>query len=95
MAKDKKGAQVATDLASRTMDFLAQCFPLPPDITEDALKGASIVVSAKPERGRRRAGLAFTREKTAIALADLTQQQIEALAGDPELDVSLRVTKPD
>jgi hypothetical protein len=92
LAKDKTRPPGA---APWSPTFLAPLFPLPDDIAETALKDASIVVSARPERGRRRAGFAFTREKTAIALADLEQDQIAALAGDPELDVSLRLPKPD
>jgi Mu-like prophage FluMu N-terminal domain len=78
-----------------SVDFLAPFFPLPPGISEAVLKNASLVVSAKPARGRRRAGFAFTRDKTTIAIASLDRQQIAALAGDAELDVSLRVQKPD
>lgn len=68
---------------------------LPEGIPSEQLKGASIVVASKSERGRRRAGLAFTREETVIAVADLTEEQIDALRGDPELIVNTRFTAPD
>jgi len=93
LAKDK--TTVLTGATPWSVDFLAPFFPLPPGITEAALKGASLVVSAKPARGRRRAGFAFTRDKTTIPLASLDREKIAALAGDAELDVSLRVQKPD
>lgn len=75
--------------------FLTLAFPLPADIPPEALKAASIVVTSKAERGRRRAGFAFTRDETSIPFADLSEQQIEALTGDAELVVSLRVQKPN
>lgn len=70
-------------------------FPLPTGASRDDLKNASIVVMAKPPQGRRRAGRAFTREETLIPYADLDDEQIAALTGDPELIVTLRLPKPD
>jgi hypothetical protein len=75
-------------------EFVSIAFPLPAGIPPLALEGSSIVVKAKPARGRWRAGRQFTREETVIPFGDLTEQQIAALAGDVELIVSLRVPKP-
>ncbi|MFH0299816.1 HI1506-related protein [Bradyrhizobium sp. 31Argb] len=74
-------------------EFVSLSFPLPAGIPDEALNGASIVVKAKLERGRRRAGRGFTREQTVIPYPDLHADQIDALAGDPELSVSLRLPK--
>lgn len=66
-------------------------FPLPANIPDVVLDASIVIVKAKPARGRWRAGRPFTREETAIPFRDLNQAQIEALTGDPELVVSLRV----
>jgi hypothetical protein len=54
------------------------------------LKAASIVVCTRPgrEQARYRIGRAFTREETIIALADLTEKQLEALRADRDLVVT-------
>lgn len=46
-----------------------------------------VIVKSKSERGRRRAGYAFTREETRIPLADLSDDQMVALVADAELIV--------
>lgn len=80
---------------SAPTENVALSFPLPAGIPEQVLKSASIVVKSKAAHGRRRAGRAFTPEETAIPYADVSAEQIEALTGDPELIVSLRLAKPD
>lgn len=50
---------------------------------------ALLVVRAKSERGRRRAGFAFVREPTVILLSDLSAAQCAAIKADPELIVEL------
>jgi len=49
----------------------------------------AIWVKSKSERGRRRAGFAFTREPTQIAIDTLKTEQLEALISDPELIVKI------
>ncbi|ACF01857.1 hypothetical protein Rpal_3355 [Rhodopseudomonas palustris TIE-1] len=46
-----------------------------------------VIVKSKSDRGRRRAGFAFTREETRIPLADLSDDQLVALVADTELIV--------
>lgn len=53
-----------------------------------ALKGPSIVVKAKSAEGHWRAGRKFTIETTRIPLADLSEDHLAALRGDPELVVT-------
>lgn len=66
--------------------------PLPPGIPPEALANASLVVRAKPERGRWRAGRFFTRGVEAvIPLSELTDDQVTAIKGDRELVVITRV----
>ncbi|MDE4175797.1 hypothetical protein PXK01_16665 [Phaeobacter sp. PT47_59] len=48
-----------------------------------------VVVVQGPERGRWRIGQKFTREKTRIKRADLTDAELAALEDDPELIVSI------
>lgn len=55
-------------------------------------KDVTLVVKAKSERGRRRAGRAFTREATPVPLIDLSDGDVAAIEGDPELVVTARVT---
>ncbi|MGL5166640.1 MAG: HI1506-related protein [Afipia sp.] len=73
---------------------LTLSFPLPAELPEQALKSASIIVTSKSPSGRRRAGLAFTREETVIPYVEVSAEQIAALTGDPELIVCLRVVQP-
>lgn len=49
---------------------------------------ATVVVKG-PAKGRWRIGRHFTAEPTSIAEADLTPEQKDALANDPELTVTL------
>lgn len=46
-----------------------------------------IIVKSKSVLGRRRAGFAFTREEARLRLADLSDDQINAIYDDPELVV--------
>ncbi len=75
-------------------EFVTLSFPWPPEIPNDVLKTASIVVKAKPERGRWRGGRHFTREETVLPLADLGFQEVNALTADADLIVTIRVPKP-
>ena len=86
-------AAAASALA--TPEFVTLRFPWPADAPADVLKQASIVVRAKSERGRRRAGFVFTRGETVIPYSDLDAAQLALLTGDAGLIVSLRVPKPD
>lgn len=88
-----RGAAVAID--HETPKSVTLSFPLPDGATRDALKAASIVVKAKPQQGRWRAGRFFTRDETLIPYVDLDDDKIAALTGDPELIVSLRIAEPD
>ena len=76
-------------------NLLTFAFPLPAGIPPQALQGAFVIVKAKSARGRWRAGRQFSPEETSIPFADLSGLQIEALTGDAELIVSLRVSRPD
>ena len=49
----------------------------------------NIIVRAKSQKGRYRAGMHFTRDATVLAVADLTREQLQALRDDPELTVTL------
>ena len=69
-------------------------YPPPAEMPAALLKDAKLVVKAKPERGRRRAGYAFTRAETEIPFDALDKEQLDALAGDTELVVALRLVKP-
>ena len=51
-------------------------------------KPVDMVIIKGPERGRWRIGRKFTREATEIPREDLSDGQLEALEGDPELIVS-------
>jgi hypothetical protein len=79
---------------SRDGELLTIGFPLPDNIPTHVLESASVVVKAKSPLGRWRTGRKFTPDETPIPFADLSQSEIDALTGDPELIVSLRVTKP-
>lgn len=76
-------------------EFVTLAFPPKGALLPQSLAAVSVVVKARAERGRRRAGFAFSREETVIPYADLSEQQIAALIADPDLIVSLRVPKPD
>ncbi|MDQ2084648.1 hypothetical protein RA307_31090 [Xanthobacteraceae bacterium Astr-EGSB] len=67
--------------------------PLPADIPPGVLAGATYIVKAKPERGLRRAGRAFTREETQIPYADLTADERVAIEGEPGLVVTIRLSR--
>lgn len=88
------GARNATGSAAPGGETMITGYPPPPGIPAERLAAATLVVKAKPERGRRRAGHSFTREETEIPLADLTEDQRAAIAGDRELVVALRLAKP-
>ncbi|ATG73677.1 hypothetical protein AN401_07240 [Zobellella denitrificans] len=47
---------------------------------------ARIQVRARREGGRRRGGLRFTREWQTLVLAELTLEQVEDIAADPQLE---------
>lgn len=78
-------------IAGKTMDV---AWPPPAGMPDRMLEGASLAVKAKAERGRWRAGRHFTRSETEIPLADLDDAARDALAGDAELVVMLRVAEP-
>ncbi|MDQ2084518.1 hypothetical protein RA307_30420 [Xanthobacteraceae bacterium Astr-EGSB] len=67
--------------------------PLPADIPAALLEGAVYIVKAKPERGLRRAGRAFTREETRIPYGDLSAGQRAAIEGEPDLVVTIQVSR--
>ncbi|MBI1201487.1 MAG: hypothetical protein GC182_03140 [Rhodopseudomonas sp.] len=79
-------------VGGNTMDI---AWPPPAGMPAAALEGALFAVKAKPERGRWRAGRKFSREETTISLAELDDDQRAAIAGDPELVVSLRLVEPE
>lgn len=54
----------------------------------NGIRAKTYVVSAKVE-GFRRAGRAWSKVETPVLAADLTDEQIEALLGEPMLDVVL------
>jgi len=90
-----QGQTVVTQSAPpHSGEFITLSFPLPADLPGEAFKNVSIVVKAKPAQGRWRAGRKFTREESVIPHVDLSAQQIEALTGDSELIVSVRVPRP-
>lgn len=98
-AEQSEQAGRAADLAPQPPSgggpVVTLAFPMPSDVPRDALSHATIVVTSKALTGRRRAGRAFTREETLIPYAELNEEQIAALTGDPELVVSVRLIKPD
>ncbi|WP_295937029.1 hypothetical protein [uncultured Xanthomonas sp.] len=47
-----------------------------------------ITIKAKSEQGRWRAGMHFTRAGVTLAVSDLSEGQIAAIAADPELHVA-------
>lgn len=49
-----------------------------------------IVIVTGPKRGRWRAGRRFTREPSSIPLAELDQDELAAIEGDPRLSVEYR-----
>jgi hypothetical protein len=65
--------------------------PVPADVPSLLLAGATYIVKAKPERGLRRAGRAFTREETLIPYADLSAGHRAAIEGEPDLVVTIRL----
>jgi hypothetical protein len=83
----------ASALPEAETETLDVAFPPPADVPEAILQLASLVVRAKAERGRRRAGHAFTREETVIPMVDLSAEQVAAIGGDQELVVLLRVPR--
>lgn len=73
--------------------FLTIVFPLPADAPPPeqlAGMGAAVIVRAKPERGRWRAGRFFTREETIVPLGEIADQ-LDVLTADPELVVAVRL----
>ena len=48
---------------------------------------AAIAVRSASDRGRWRAGLQFGPEPRVLLLSDLTESQVEALRGDPQLAI--------
>jgi hypothetical protein len=88
------GEVVTERVGERPVDFVTLSFPLPDSVPAEALKHASIVVKAKSQHGRRRAGYAFTREETVIPYLDLDAMKLGALVEDAELVVAIRIPKP-
>jgi hypothetical protein len=64
-----------------------------PDMPAHVRATASLVVKAKAD-SRRRAGREFGRHETIIPLADLSDDAIRAIEGDPVLITHVRVTAP-
>lgn len=98
VAGTETASVVATDVAGKTagvvisregVDDGADVQAATPLTKRDqaASSGASIIVSTKAPLGRRRAGCAFSREDTTIPLADLSQEQLDAIKGDDALIV--------
>ncbi|MDQ2084815.1 hypothetical protein RA307_31945 [Xanthobacteraceae bacterium Astr-EGSB] len=73
--------------------FIVLSAPLPADVPPHLLAGATYIVKAKPERGLRRVGRAFTREETLIPYADLSAEQRTAIEGEPDLVVTVRLSR--
>lgn len=66
-------------------------FSVTPEVPAVGLVGELtkvVIVKSRSDRGRRRAGFAFTREETRIPVADLSVDQLAALAADTELIVA-------
>jgi hypothetical protein len=76
------------------VESISLAWPLPSDLPVEALADALFVVAARTDRGRRRAGFAFGREETVIPFSDLTDEQRDAIAFDPQLDAHVRLVKP-
>lgn len=74
--------------------FITLGWPLPKDFPERALENAVLVVKSKSKNGRWRAARKFSREETAIPLAELKGEEIAAIAADPQLIVSVKVPEP-
>lgn len=53
-----------------------------------AADGETLVVRAVSANGRRRAGFAFSSEPTELAVADLSEDQLEQILGDAQLSVT-------
>ncbi|MBN8955721.1 MAG: hypothetical protein J0H17_03885 [Rhizobiales bacterium] len=72
-------------------DTVTLSFPLP-ELTPAMIDNGVLMVRTK--RGsRRRAGHGFGPEETAIPLKELSADEVDAIAADPVLTVSLRLTK--
>ena len=74
-------------------EFLTLGFPLPAEIAARDMDDAIVVVRSKAERGRRRAGISFSREATELRWADIADR-IDQLSTDPELVVAVKIPKP-
>jgi hypothetical protein len=92
-AHEEEPANSTVAGSSAAPEFVTVAFPLPAGIPHEALKAASIVVIAKPVRGRWRAGRHFTRTEQVIPFGDLSEADIAALEGDAELVVSVRLSR--
>lgn len=75
-------------------EFVTLKWPLPSGISQAALQNASIIVRSKSEKGRRRAGMSFTREETVLPYSTTSGEVLGLLISDAHLSVSLRVPKP-
>lgn len=94
-AADEPGLQESAISSPATADSaVTLSLPLPANVPAEALKDASIVVKAKAHRGRWRAGRFFSRDETLIGYAELSEAELAALAGDPELVVGVRLGAP-
>jgi hypothetical protein len=89
-AADSAAAPEAADAGTR---FIILSPPVPADVPPALLEGAVYIVKAKPERGLRRAGRAFTREETQIPYADLSDDQRTAIENESDLVVTIRLTR--
>lgn len=62
---------------------------------EQARRGPRIRVRSVSQQGRRRAGFAFGKEPVVILVSELTEDQAEAIATDPQLVVELHEGDPE
>lgn len=94
-ASNVDAPEVVDAKAESAMEFVTIAYPLPPSgpsIEELLQLEAELVIKAKPERGRWRAGRFFTREESFVPLGELADK-LDLLTGDPELVVAVRVPK--
>lgn len=62
--------------------------PLPAGTSLDQV---TVVITSRSERGRRRAGMDFSRTETPLRLTELAEEVFDAIKADPELIVKARV----
>lgn len=84
----------ATGAAAQTAEVSAAPQAPAPDVAADAVaqkvgpEGWTVRITG-PARGRWRAGRKFGAEEVAIPASELTEAEVEMLAGDPELHVTV------